>query len=322
MAITSPFNARSTALEVVEGHDLSGKVALVTGASSGIGVETVRALAQAGAETILAVRDADKGELVAQALVESTGNHRVYVLPLDLASFVSIEDMVAAFTERWNKLDMLMNNAGVMASPFEHTAEGFELQFGTNHVGHFLLTTLLLPSLLAAAPSRVVALTSIGHRRSDIIWDDVNFENRPYDPWLAYGQSKTANVLFAVGLTQRYGDQGVTANAVHPGGILTNLQRYMPMEEQRARGWIDAQGNINPMFKTPEQGAATSVWAAVGDELEGQGGLYLEDCRESDLLTSDKIVGPSVQGYLAHARNPESAERLWKLTEEMVAARS
>ncbi len=322
MTIASPFNARSTALEVVRGHDLSNRVALVTGAASGIGIETARALAQAGAETILAVRDVEKGESVAQSLIESTGNHRVYVLPLDLTSFDSIEDMVGAFTERWNKLDVLINNAGVMATPFEHTAEGFELQFGTNHVGHFLLTTLLLPSLMAAAPARVVELTSSGHRRTDIFWDDIHFERRDYDKWLAYGQSKTANVLFAVGFTERYGTQGVTANAVHPGGIMTALQRHLPMEEQRARGWIDENGNVNPHFKTPEQGAATSVWAAVGSELDGIGGLYLEDCHEPEPLTPDKQMDFTVAGYMPYARSPEGAEHLWALTVQMIAAHS
>ena len=318
MPISSPFNARTTALEVVQGHDLSAKVALVTGASSGIGVETARALARAGAETILAVRDVEKVEAVAQALIEATGNHRIYVLPLDLASFTSIEDMAGAFAERWTRLDILVNNAGVMASPFSRTAEGFELQFGTNHVGHFLLTTLLLPALLAARNARVVSVSSLGHRRSDIVWDDINFERRAYDPWLAYGQSKTANILFAVGLTARYAARGVTANALHPGGIYTNLQRHIPREQWQALGWVDAEGNRNPGFKTVEQGAATSVWAAVAPELEGVGGLYLQDCQEAVEIDPTQ---PQLGGYMPYARSPESAERLWSVTEQMIAER-
>lgn len=320
MTITSPFNARSTALEVVQGYDLSNKVALVTGAASGIGVETARALAQAGAETILAVRDVEKADAVAQSLIESTGSHRIYVLPLDLTSLMSVEDMVGAFTERWNKLDILINNAGVMATPFEHTVEGFELQLGTNHIGHFLLTTLLLPALLAAGQSRVVSVSSLGHRRSDILWDDVNFERRPYDRWLAYGQSKTANILFAVGLTSRYASRGITANALHPGLILdTNLVRYVPRAEWQQRGWVDAEGNPSPNLKTPEQGASTSVWAAVGSELHRMGGLYLEDCQEAVEMNPDQ---PTLGGCRPYARSPESADRLWTLTEQLIGRRS
>lgn len=319
MTIISPFGAHSTALEVAQGIDLGSKVALVTGAASGIGVETARALAQAGAETVLAVRDVEKGEAVARSLIESTGNHRIYVLPLDLTSFHSIEDMAGAFAERWNQLDILINNAGVMATPLGRTAQGFELQFGTNHVGHFLLTALLLPSLLASGNARVVSVSSLGHRRSDIVWDDIDFERRPYDPWLSYGQSKTANVLFAVGLTARYADQGITANALHPGGIYTNLQRYVPREQWQSLGWVDAEGKVNPNFKTPEQGAATSVWAAVAPELEGVGGLYLQDCQEAPEMDPAK---PVLGGYMPYARSPESAERLWNLTEHMIAVHS
>ncbi len=317
--IRSPFNAQSTALEVVEGHDLSGKVALVTGAASGIGIETARALAQAGAETILAVRDTAKGEAVAQELRDSTGNSQIAVLSLELGSFASIRTTAAQFADLWNRLDLLVNNAGVMASPFEHTTEGFELQFGTNHVGHFLLTTLLLPSLLKSGNARVVSVSSLGHRRSDIIWDDIQFERRPYDPMMAYGQSKTANVLFAVELNARYAAQGLTANAVHPGLITTNLQRHIPREQWQALGWVDATGNPHPNQKTLAQGAATSTWAAVAPELEGAGGLFLQDCAEASEMDPTLREGG---GYMPYARSPEKAERLWALTEQLIADHS
>lgn len=316
MPITSPFGMRSTALEVVAGHDLSGKTALVTGASSGIGVETARALLSAGAEAILAVRDPQKGEAVAHELRESTGNRNAHVIELDLSSLESVRKAAEHVLSRWAHINILVNNAGVMATPFSHTAEGFEMQLGTNHLGHFLFTVRLIPALRAAAPSRVVVVSSIGHRRSDVHFEDLNYSSRPYDKMEAYGQSKTANVLFAVGLTQLYGAEGITASALHPGGILTGLQKFVSEEEARAMGWMDEQGNLNPLFKTIEQGASTSVWAAVGKELEGIGGLYLENCQEA--LPVDPNQPYSGSGYKPYARDPEHAGRLWKVSEELV----
>jgi NAD(P)-dependent dehydrogenase (short-subunit alcohol dehydrogenase family) len=314
MSITSAFGYRSTALEVVTGHDLTGKVALVTGASSGLGVETSRALLSAGAQVVMAVRDLEKAQQVADQLRQSTGSNKASLLKLDLGSLESVRTAGAQFLGRHSKLDLLVNNAGVMATPFEHTAEGFEMQFGTNHLGHFLLTNLLLPALKAATRARVVSLSSIGHRRSDIVWDDIGFQTRAYDKWAAYGQSKTANALFAVGLTARHSSDGVFANAVHPGGIQTGLQKHMPEEEMRAMGWIDSEGKANAMFKTPEQGASTSLWAAVGQELEGVGGKYLEDCQEALAFNPEK---PS-SGVMPYALDLSSAERLWDLSERMV----
>jgi len=314
MSITSPFHARSTALDVVAGRDLSAKTALVTGASSGLGVETARALLSAGAEVLLAVRDTAKGEQVAQDLCAATGNDRAHVVELDLASLTSVRRAAGHVAERWPRLHILINNAGVMATPRGYTTDGFETQFGTNHLGHYLLAALLLPALRAAAPARVVALSSSGHRRSDIHFEDIAYQERPYDKWEAYGQSKTANALFAVGLTRRCAAEGVTANAVHPGGIHTGLQKHVPEEEWRALGWVDADGAINPAFKTPEQGAATSVWAAVGPELEGVGGLYLEDCRESSPFNP----ATPYAGYMPYALDPERADRLWAVSGELV----
>ena len=316
MPITSPFGPRSTALEVIAGHDLTGKTALVTGASSGIGVETVKALLTAGAEVVMPVRDTQKGEAVAAQLRTTTGNPKAHILELDLGSLASVRQAAAHALTHWPRLHILINNAGVMATPFSHTTDGFEMQFGTNHLGHFVFATSLLPALRAAAPSRIVALSSIGHRRSDIHFEDPQYEHRPYEKWEAYGQSKTANVLFAVGWNQVYGSEGITANALHPGGIQTGLQKFIPEEEQRAMGWIDEHGKVNPLFKNLEQGAATTVWAAVGQELEGVGGLYLEDCPEG--LPFDPARPYS--GYAPHARNPESADRLWKASTALVTS--
>ncbi len=311
--ITSPFGAKSTAREVVAGHDLSGRVAIVTGAATGIGVETARALALAGAEVIIAARKPELGEEVANAINEEAGLKRASFGMLDLASLEAIRH----FAHRWGdrRLNILINNAGVMACPLSRTADGLEMQIGVNHFGHFLLSVLLAPNLVDGAEhsghrSRLVSLSSIGHRRSGVNFQDPNYNDRPYDKWEAYGQAKTANSLFAVGFDKRFRDRGVNANAVMPGGIMTPLQRHLPIEEQQALGWIDETGKPREGFKTPEQGAATSVWAAVGDELEEIGGLYLEDCNQAVPWSKEQ---PWV-GVMPHALDPEAADRLWDLS--------
>ena len=317
--ITSPFGAKSTAREVVAGHDLSGRVAIVTGAATGIGVETARALAEAGAEVIIAARKPELGEEVANQINEEVGMKRVSFGMLDLSSL----EAVRHFAHRWGdrRLNLLINNAGVMACPLSRTVDGLEMQIGTNHFGHFLLSVLLAPNLVDGAEhsghrSRLVSLSSIGHRRSPVNFEDPNYLTRPYDKWEAYGQAKTANSLFAVGFDKRFRDKGVNANAVMPGGIMTPLQRHLPIEEQRALGWIDEAGKPRDGFKTTEQGAATSVWAAVGDELEGVGGLYLEDCNQAVPWSKEQ---PWV-GVMPHALDPEAAERLWALSVETTGA--
>ena len=316
--ITSDFGAFTPAREVVAGHDLSGKTAIVTGAATGIGIETARALAEAGADVVIAAR---KPDLAAEAIadIDRTAPGRTRFEMLDLSELASIR----AFADRWagKPLHILINNAAVMACPLDRTKDGFEMQIGTNHFGHFLLGTLLAPALVAGAQqagkaSRLVSLSSIGHRRSGINWEDPHYTTRAYDKWESYGQAKTANALFAVGFHQRFKDQGVTANAVMPGGIMTPLQRHLPIEEQRAMGWIDENGKVRDGFKTTEQGASTSVWAAVGAELEGVGGLYLEDCGQA--LPWTKEVPWT--GVMPHALDPESADRLWALSVETVAA--
>jgi NAD(P)-dependent dehydrogenase (short-subunit alcohol dehydrogenase family) len=314
MPITSSFGAHSMALEVIAGHDLGGKTALITGANSGIGFETARALLSAHAEVIMAVRDSAKGERAAQMLRAAYPDAHIHILMLNLGSLASIRQAGEQFLAHWTKLDLLINNAGIMATPLGYTTDGFEQQFGTNYLGHYLLTRLLLPALRQAAPARIVSLTSRVHQRSDIHFDDIQYRHRPYDKWEAYAQSKTADALLAVALTRHFGDQGITANAVSPGSIRTGLQQHMSYEEMRALGWYDDAGNLVSYFKTPEQGAATTTWASVAHELKGIGGLYLADCNEAPPFEQDD------KGYMPYAVDPEHAEQLWTLSQDLVGS--
>lgn len=312
--ITSPFNDRTTALEVIDGIDLTGRRAIVTGGASGIGVETARALAHAGAHVTLAVRDVDTGRTVAADIARTSGREDVAVEPLDLADL----DSVAAFVDRWNgPLHVLVNNAGVMDTPQATTEQGFELQFGTNHLGHFALATGLHGHLAAAGNARIVAVSSSGHAQSPIVFDDLFFEHRPYRPGLAYGQSKTANALFAVEATRRWAPDGITANALMPGGIWTPLQRHWSAE-QRAAAEAQARGAEEAgvfRMKTTEQGAATSVFLATSPLVAGIGGRYFEDCNEAEVVP--KLNG--IQGVMPHALDPNDAARLWTVSEELVS---
>jgi len=299
---TGPFDGSTTAAEVVADLDLGGRRAVVTGGASGIGVETARALAAAGACVTLAVRDVDAGVATAAAITESTGNELVSVAPLDLADPTSVR----AFVSTWDgPLHMLVNNAGVMATPLTRTPRRWELQFATNHLGHFALTTGLFPALLAAGGARVVSVSSGAHLRSAVDFDDIHFHGRPYDPWIAYGQSKTANVLFAVEANRRWSGDGIAVNAVMPGGIRTGLQRHLDTDELAA---MDARSS-GIGWKTPEQGAATSVLLAASPLVEGIGGRYFEDCAEA--LPADGTYGRGVAPY---ALDPEAAERLWDVS--------
>ncbi len=302
--ITTPFNAESTAAEVIAGIDLAGRRAIVTGGASGIGIETSRALAGAGAEVTLAVRNLDVGERTAADITASTGNKRVLVAPLDLAE----QSSVAAFAAGWEgPLHILVNNAGIMASPLMRTPQGWEMQFATNHLGHFALATGLHRALAAAGGARVVSVSSSAHHRSPVVFDDIHFERRPYEPWPAYGQSKTANVLFAVEATRRWAGDGITANALMPGGIRTALQRYVSDEElEQMRA---AAGGAALKWKTPEQGAATSVLVATSPLLDGIGGRYFEDCNEAE---AGKLSARN--GVAAYALDPEAAARLWQVS--------
>jgi len=311
--ITSRFGAFTPALKVVEGVDLGGKQVIVTGGATGIGVETARALAKAGAAVTLAVRNREAGEKAAADIDASVDAERAKVAPLDLSDLASVR----AFADAWGAtpLHILVNNAGVMACPQSYTANDLETQIGTNHFGHYALAAGLTSALEAGAkeqgrPARVVALSSTGHFRSPVVFEDPHFRDRPYDKWQAYGQSKSANALFAVGFHKRMRDRGVSANSVMPGGIMTPLQRHLPREEMIAFGWIDEAGKVATGFKTTEQGASTSVWAAVGPELEGVGGLYLENCAQAPPFDP---ASPR-QGVMPHAIDPEAAERLWDLS--------
>ncbi|QDY09901.1 SDR family NAD(P)-dependent oxidoreductase [Micromonospora sp. HM134] len=304
--VHTPFDARTTALEVVRDIDLTGRRAVVTGGASGIGVETARALAAAGADVTLAVRDLDAGRRAAKDITDSTGNDRLQVAPLDLADQAS----VAAFVATWDgPLHVLVNNAGIMASPERRTPEGWELQFATNHLGHFALATGLHRALAAADGARVVAVSSAAHLRSPVVFDDIHFRQRPYDPWEAYGQSKTANVLFAVEATRRWADDGIVSNALMPGAIRTNLQRYVSAGElERMRA---ASGGGAANWKTVEQGAATSVLVATSPLLDGIGGRYFEDCQQA----APHQPGTRT-GVAAYALDPAAAERLWTVSEQ------
>jgi NAD(P)-dependent dehydrogenase (short-subunit alcohol dehydrogenase family) len=310
-AITTPFGFDSTASEVIRGVDLSGKRAIVTGASSGIGTETARALARAGAEVTLAVRDLAAGFRTAAILIELTGNVSIDVARLDLAD----RESVAGFAEDWEgPLDILVNNAGVMALPQRRlTREGWETQFATNHLGHFALANDLHWALAEAGDARIVSVSSRAHLRTPVVFDDLHFDDRMYDPDLAYGQSKTANVLFAVEATRRWADDGITANAVHPGAILaTHLARHM---DPRTVAQLVTSGMY--AFKTIEQGAATSVLAAASPWLDGVGGRYLQDCNEAPVIDPSEFDDGGV-GVAEYALDPDEAERLWEVSEELV----
>ncbi len=311
------FNASSTTDEVIAGISLAGKLAVVTGASAGLGIETARALAAAGASVVLVARDRQKLEPVLQSLRQQVPGARLDSALMDLADLDSVRAAAADIAARFPRINLLINNAGVMACPPARTAQGFELQFGTNHLGHFLFTGLLLPELRAGAAeagedSRVIALSSAGHRFAEVNFDDPNFEHRDYEKWAAYGQSKTANALFAVGLDARQKERGVRAFAVHPGVIMTELSRHMVPGE-----WEQLKAARPPgeemVLKSVQQGAATSVWGATSPQLRGLGGLYLEDCH---------IAGPSTAGksggVAAYAIDPALADQLWTLSGTLV----
>src|SRR5215831_5609785 len=308
MRITTPFNATSTAADVITGIDLAGKRAIVTGGASGIGVETARALAGARARVVLAVRDVAAGDRVASDIVRTTKNSDVTVSPLDL----SVRESVTAFVNHWHgPLHILVNNAGVMAAPLARTAEGWELQFATNHLGHFALTIGLEPALRAAGGARVVSVSSSAHLRAAVDFEDIHFLRRAYEPWTAYGQSKTANILFAVEAAKRWVDYGITMNALMPGSIRTGLQRHVTEEElDRLRTQM---GSAAASWKTAEQGAATSVLLATSPLLDGISGRYFEDCNEA--LPHQPSTRTGVAPY---ALDQDSAERLWEVSLEMV----
>lgn len=311
------FGAQSTADEVLAGVDLSGQTVFITGGASGLGLETARAMAARGARVVLAARDPARLEAAAEAIRARVPGAAVETIEVDLASLASVRACGEEAVRRFPAIDLLINNAGVMACPQGQTADGFELQFGTNHLGHFLLTKHLLPLVEAGRGRRIVNLSSRAHHRDRVHLDDPNFRTRAYDKWASYGQSKTANVLFAVALQRRLADRGIDVFAVHPGGINTNLGRHL--SEQDVADLIaisrkNAGGNF--AFKTVEQGAATTCWAATAPELAGQGGAYCEDCHVA--AVDDQAMDGGVRSY---AVDPDMAERLWTLSEDLVGER-
>lgn len=305
----SGFGMRSTAQDVIAGIDLSGKTAIVTGGYSGLGTETVRVLIGAGARVIVGARRVDA------AASDLAGLAGVAILPLDLSDPASIDSFghdVAAATDR---IDILINNAAIMANALTRDARGYESQFAINHLGHFQMTARLWPLLKAAGPgTRVVALSSIGHAGKGLDLDDVNFERRDYQKWAAYAQAKSANALFALHLDRIGEPLGIRAYSVHPGGIKTPLQRHLTMEEQIAMGWFKPDGTLIDIFKTVEQGAATTIWCATSPMLADIGGLYCEDC---DIAPAWAEGMNPYAGARPHISDPVLAKDLWTLSEQM-----
>lgn len=315
--ITTPFTATSTAADVLHGVDLTGLRAVVTGASSGIGVETARALAAAGAEVILAVRNTAAGAAVADKIKATTGTTRPHVLRLDLADPGSVD----AFTAAWQgSLHLLINNAGLVTGGLERTPQGRELQLATNHLGHFALATGLHHALAAGATdrngARIVTLSSTAHMRAGVDFDDLDFQRRPYDPQTAYAQSKTANSLFSVEATRRWARDGIVANTVNPGGVATGLQRSFTPQQRASLDAAAAAGVFT--YKTVEQGAATTMVAAVAPELADTGGHYLDDAQEAYTVGNDAALDQHPHGVKEWALNPALAEQLWEVSTHLL----
>jgi NAD(P)-dependent dehydrogenase (short-subunit alcohol dehydrogenase family) len=319
--INSGFSAASTAQDVIKGIDLSGKIAIVTGGYSGIGLETVRVLSAAGARVIVPARDYDRA---AQAL---NGISNIEIEEMELMKPDSIDAFATRFLKAGRPVHLLINSAGIMATPLMRDSRGYESQFSTNHLGHFQLTLRLWPALCQANGARVISVSSRGHRYSPVILEDVNFENREYTPYTAYGQSKTANILFASALDKRGQKNDIRAFSIHPGTIVnTNLSRYASKEELQKAGVIDAQGNaiFDPLrqLKTIEQGASTMVWCATNPMLDGLGGVYCENNDIASVLTNpdpmDPLIGADAKGnfgVMPHAVDAEVALKLWNLSE-------
>ena len=316
----SGFIAKSEPEQILEGIELAGKVAVVTGGYSGIGLETTRALATAGAKVYVPVRDTAKAkEPIANIQREAKGE--VIAAGMDLGDLTTVTAFAEQVIAAESQLDLLINNAGIMACPETRIGNQWEAQFATNHLGHFVLTQQLLAPLLRADAPRVVCLTSTGHMRSDIQWDDMHFNRAPYDKWVAYGQSKTANALFARGLDIKYAGDGLKALSAHPGGILTPLQRHLKNAEMQERGWVDENSELTPqaaqVFKTPSQGCTTTLWAATSPLLNDIGGVYCEDCDVANPVDPEQ---PGFSGVCTWAADDDAALRLWELTESMLKA--
>jgi len=317
------FGATSTTEDVLSGVNLKGKRILVTGVSAGIGVETARALAAHGAQVVGAARDLTKAEAATAQVRKdaAAGGGSFELIALDLADLKSVRACADELLAKGGRFDVIIANAGVMATPFGHTTDGFETQFGTNHLGHFVLVNRI--ASLMGAGSRLINLASSGHRFANVDLEDPNFEHTPYEPFVAYGRSKTANILFAVAFDQRHRERGIRAAAVHPGGIQTELARHMDPSHLEAmikqiNEQAAAEGKGPLQFKTIPQGAATSVWAGVVAPADEIGGRYCENCHASDVVPDNVTLGMLNEGVRAYALDRKNAEALWKKSEEMV----
>jgi NAD(P)-dependent dehydrogenase (short-subunit alcohol dehydrogenase family) len=321
--MTKIFGATSTTEDVLSGVRLEGKRVLITGVSAGIGVETARALAAHGAQVVGAVRDVAKAEgATAQVREDAAANGGSFeLIALDLSDLKSVRASADALLKKGEPFDVVIANAGVMATPFGHTADGFETQFGTNHLGHFVFVNRIAP--LIRAGGRLINLSSSGHRFSNVDLEDPNFERTPYEAFIAYGRSKTANILFAVEFDRRHRERGVRAAAVHPGGIQTELGRHMDPGQLEAivkqiSQELTAEGKGAFEFKTVPQGAATSVWAGIVAPAEEIGGQYCENCHVGNLVADDAVINAASEGVRRYALDPKAAEALWKKSEELV----
>ena len=315
----SEFHSKTNADEITKGIDISNKTAIVTGGYSGIGLETTRALVTAGAKVII---PAKRKEIACKNLEGIVPNEDI--VEMNLENLNSVKKFTEDFKENFKKLDLLINNAGIMACPETRIGNGWESQFAVNHIGHFLLTKELMDTMAENDSARFISLSSSAHSLTGILWDDIHFQNNPYDKWMAYGQSKTASSLIAIEFHRRMVDKGVSGFSVHPGGILTPLQRHLQKEEMVALGWMDENGSPSEMaknfFKTTSQGASTTLWCATSSSLNGIGGVFCEDC---DIAKRKNEVDESLQRYFGVADwavDTEEASKLWDVTEKMLAS--
>ena len=317
--ISSGFNSKSNAHEITKDVDLNGKIAIVTGGYSGIGLETTRALVDIGAEVIIPAKRSDVAIKNLEGIVSKEN-----IVEMDLSDLNSVKNFADSYKENFNKLDLLINNAGIMACPEIRIGDNWESQFAINHIGHFLLTRELMDVMAENDGARFVSLSSSAHSLTGILWDDIHFQNNPYDKWMAYGQSKTASSLIAIEFHRRMIDKGVSGYSVHPGGIITPLQRHLQKEEMIALGWMDEDGSPSEMtknfFKTTSQGASTSLWCATSPNLNDIGGIFCEDC---DIAKRKNEVDESLQRYFGVADwavDADEASKLWDITEKMLAS--